>query len=312
MENNRNNLYLVLLALILVLPSCGLFQKKQQIVTSETVPERITKYTLIDSFNKDRFEKVSVCILTDSASVYEMDNGGALVKIGVMYLGDTLSVSTPQDFHFWNLYYRTIWHGRKAFIYGTQLGQLTTDIDFDGDNKPDKIIYGFSDYDTSQASGSGLHPYWVRFISATGNKSEVRDSGYAEMDIEEMKDDSATLLFTAPTKIFRIGSGYPACGYMWYYDLIAFTANGPALVRRYDSSMDSGQGYDWIVGLPTIKTNHRDTIYMVKYLNTLVDENTYQIAATPLDSSITYFKSGRWNTTQIWHSPADSLESGQR
>ena len=305
----------VIIGLMVVLAGCSLFSKKQApggpSQNWNRPMDTVTKYILADNLAGENVMAIPVCILADSSNIYLRDSTGKMIKTGVLYLGDTLSVANSALMPFMNIFYSFQWHGRAAYVYGTNLGYKNTDVDFDGDGRTDTIIYGYTDYDTSSREEVwGKHPLCVRFQSSTGAKHELSDTGYSEIVVQEFNDSNATR-FSKPTKILDISSGYPACGYPQFHLMVAFRDGKMAIVDRYESNMDSGYGNYFETILPTTASNHPDTIYLVEHLNSQTDENPDTIITSSWDSSIIYFKGDKWATNTFWKAPDNSDSKNQ-
>ena len=239
-------------SLLIALQGCHLFSSKNN-KGDQITAVAAGKYLLADSLYKADPEldlDEDAFVLSDSANVYMVDDSTHIFrKVGIFHESDSIRVHVPMGrfMPFMNVYYSTAWHEKPAYIYGTDLGRKAW-TDFDGDGRADQILYGYTDYDTSSfADVIGQHPMWLRFISAAGQRYELHDTGYSEININEVTDTS-TIRFSKPTKVYYIDAGYPACGYAQYDIIIAFRNGKMHILHKDITSMDSGQGDFYEVG----------------------------------------------------------------
>ena len=289
------------ISLILLVQGCGLFSNKNK--PSSVYDTVRGNYVFADSFRFTDTEIRMAYILSDSAPVYLLDSSHRLVRAGILHFSDSIQVTTGIGMPYMNEYYTIGWHGQKAYIYGTDLGHRQTDYDYDGDGRNDQILYGYTDYDTSSVSDViDLHPLWFRFISATGQRYELHDSGYSDVWFDELIDSSG-LLFSKPTKVFKAVSGYQACSYPSFTKLIAISDGKPQIIHRHISNTDSGYGNYYDFDLPSVAHGHIDTISIVQHLNSQYADGSDSIVTTSLDSSIVYRIGDKWETKTIWKAP---------
>ena len=87
---------------------------------------------------------------------------------------------------------------------------------------------------------------------------------------------------------------------------MAFRDGKPAVIHKQVSNMDSGYGNFFETILPRVGKGHKDSIYLVEYMNSQADDNSDSIITSSWDSSVIYLNGSKWVTNTFWRSPADS------
>ena len=320
MDRNKTTLpptmILILSVLIFAMQGCHLFSSKS--TTSIPSSDSIIAPLNADSMMKDYgIETIGAFILPDSTNMYIRDSTGHFMKFTTLHLNDTLEVKNGLGMPFENAFYSVIWHGQKGYVWGTALCHKIW-TDFDGDGRMDQILYGYTDYDTTSfADAQGVHPMWLRFLSATGQRFELHDSGYSDINVSELSDprerydqnrtDSSDLHFSKPTKVYYTDAGYPACGYGQYRLLVVFRDGKPQIIHRHSTFNDSGQGNYYEVNLPTVNNHRTDTILLIQKLSMPFMEGdtvpTDSLVISAMDSSFLFPYKDSWKTQTFYKAP---------
>jgi|GEM_PF-4804500 len=295
--------------LLIILPGCHSKSTTTSAAT-ETIVRPAHALIFIDSLlrpDNDPYhaqpEFQTAFILSDSAQLYVRDTAGNMSPIATLHMRDSISIRTIGDMPYMNAWYAATWHGKTAYVWGNDLAVLNSDLDFDGDGRTDEIMYGYTDYDTtSHADEIGRHPLWMRFISATGHRYELHDTGYSTLWFQEVADSSETR-FTRPTRVLEISAGYQACSYPAYRMLVVTRDGKPEIVSRYVSNIDSGIGTYYDINLPDALHGHPDSIYVLQYLSHPLNDQSDSLVSSPVDSSVIYLSDGRWTARKFWTAP---------
>jgi len=271
-----------------------------------TASSKLNPVILADEVNAARrgtvMENELAYILSDTTVIYEMDSARILRPVAVLHMGEPLGVFNNGD-PFMNMYYSASWHAKEVYVWGTDLGQKSYDVDIDFDNRPDTILYGYTNYDTSSIEnyGARVYPLLLRFITSKGARYDIVDKGYSEVGIQEITD-SNTVRFSHPTKLLTVSAGYPACAFLQYNMLLIATGGKAKVVHHFLTNMDSGYGNFYDISLPTSANGRVDTICLTEILNSAPENNGDTIIATPIDSSYIFPVGDKWQVDMFWKS----------
>jgi hypothetical protein len=283
----KNKLTLVLAILIgLSLSSCHNTSKSVESTDIEN------KYGFADSILRDLTTQ-ELFVISDSAKLYTWnDSTHRLHPLATLHLGDSISILHGPLFQLYSLYYSTQWNGKKVYVLGSDLGAVY-ESDFDGDGKTDKVYYGYTayKYDTIEENGQRLYPYRLRFVSSAGAVTEIQDSGYSEMGLDEMIDSTAH--FSKPTKVYMIHAGYPACGYEQFSSLLVFAGGKPEVIHRSHSATDSGFGDFYEIHVPDGSLHQKDTFVVYHRLSEQIGESE-SAKTSVIDTTLLYPANGQW------------------
>lgn len=320
MNQNKTTLsrYMILILSVLIFAAqgCHLFSSKS--TTAQPSSGLITAPLCADSMMTGYdLETSTMYILADSAILYTRDNAGHFKGIATLYLNDSLKANNGIGMPFENAFYSVVWHGQSGYIWGTALGHKFW-TDFDADGHMDQVLCGYMNYDTSSfADAQTPHSMWLRFLSSTGQQYELHDTGYSDIYINDLSDfnfrydqnrvDSSNMHFSKPTKVFYIGAGYPACGYVQYRLLVVFRDGKLQIIHRHSTFNDSGQGNYYEVNLPTINNHRTDTILLVQKLSLPYERGDSiiwdSLVISVMDSSYLFPYRDSWKTQTFFKAP---------
>ena len=228
--------------------------------------------------------------IMDSMTPVYMIRGNYLLIDTVLRLADTVNARLFSFMQYFDSrFYSVEYHGRQGYIRGTSLGRGVIN-DFDNDGKKDLILYGYSKYVIDTTQENSFNPFRVKFISATGAVSEVSDTAYSDMTMNEVSG----VRLSDRVHCYELSAGYPACSYPQYHYIIAYGRGRPEIIHRTINSMDGAYGDYCEFYYPSDTARHTDTIYISHRLSMPLSDESDSVVQALSDSTILYLHDGRW------------------